>query len=263
MQDVLAALDQLPEEQKSLLLLVGVEDLSYDDAARRPRRADRHRDVAAVARPAAAAHAPGDRPRDAAAESEMSSLPIGEDDLQAYRRRPAGRSARRAAVEAISRPIPRSPSASKPSAASARRCAAGSRRNSPSRSRRGSGSPTSRAAAPCPAGRVAPRVAAGVAIFVIAARRRGLVRNDLATAIGGRRAPRPNAWRRRRMAPTAPSWSRSRIRWRCAPAQEAHLVQWLSKRARQASSWRPISALRLPVDGRALAAGGNAPRRPS
>jgi RNA polymerase sigma factor (sigma-70 family) len=34
MQDVLAALDQLPAEQKSLLLLVGVEDLSYDEAAR-------------------------------------------------------------------------------------------------------------------------------------------------------------------------------------------------------------------------------------
>jgi len=33
-QDILAALDQLPEEQKSLLLLVGVEDLSYDDAAK-------------------------------------------------------------------------------------------------------------------------------------------------------------------------------------------------------------------------------------
>jgi RNA polymerase sigma factor (sigma-70 family) len=33
-QDVLAALDQLPEEQKSLLLLIGVEDFSYDDAAR-------------------------------------------------------------------------------------------------------------------------------------------------------------------------------------------------------------------------------------
>jgi RNA polymerase sigma factor (sigma-70 family) len=32
--DVLAALEQLPEEQKSLLLLVGVEDFSYDDAAR-------------------------------------------------------------------------------------------------------------------------------------------------------------------------------------------------------------------------------------
>ena len=32
--DVLAAVDQLPEEQKSLLLLVGVEDFSYDDAAR-------------------------------------------------------------------------------------------------------------------------------------------------------------------------------------------------------------------------------------
>ncbi len=32
--DVLAALDQLPEEQKSLLLLVGVEEFSYDDAAR-------------------------------------------------------------------------------------------------------------------------------------------------------------------------------------------------------------------------------------
>ncbi len=33
-QDVLAALDQLPEEQKSLLLLVGVEDFSYEAAAR-------------------------------------------------------------------------------------------------------------------------------------------------------------------------------------------------------------------------------------
>lgn len=33
-QDILVALDQLPEEQKSLLLLVGVEDLSYDDAAK-------------------------------------------------------------------------------------------------------------------------------------------------------------------------------------------------------------------------------------
>jgi RNA polymerase sigma-70 factor (ECF subfamily) len=33
-QDVLAALDQLPEEQKSLLLLIGVEDFSYDQAAR-------------------------------------------------------------------------------------------------------------------------------------------------------------------------------------------------------------------------------------
>jgi RNA polymerase sigma factor (sigma-70 family) len=32
--DVLAAIDQLPEEQKSLLLLVGVEDFSYDEAAR-------------------------------------------------------------------------------------------------------------------------------------------------------------------------------------------------------------------------------------
>ena len=32
--DVLAALDHLPEEQKSLLLLIGVEDCFYDDAAR-------------------------------------------------------------------------------------------------------------------------------------------------------------------------------------------------------------------------------------
>jgi RNA polymerase sigma factor (sigma-70 family) len=32
--DVLAALDQLPEEQKSLVLLIGVEDFSYDEAAR-------------------------------------------------------------------------------------------------------------------------------------------------------------------------------------------------------------------------------------
>lgn len=33
-RDVLAALDHLPEEQKSLLLLVGVEDFSYEEAAR-------------------------------------------------------------------------------------------------------------------------------------------------------------------------------------------------------------------------------------
>ena len=33
-RDILAALDQLPEEQKSALLLVGVEDLSYEDAAK-------------------------------------------------------------------------------------------------------------------------------------------------------------------------------------------------------------------------------------
>jgi len=32
--DVLGAVGQLPEDQKSLLLLVGVEDLSYDDAAK-------------------------------------------------------------------------------------------------------------------------------------------------------------------------------------------------------------------------------------
>ena len=32
--DVLSALDQLPEEQKSLLLLIGVEDFSYGEAAR-------------------------------------------------------------------------------------------------------------------------------------------------------------------------------------------------------------------------------------
>jgi RNA polymerase sigma-70 factor (ECF subfamily) len=31
---VLAGLDTLPEEQRSLLLLVAVEDLSYEDAAR-------------------------------------------------------------------------------------------------------------------------------------------------------------------------------------------------------------------------------------
>ncbi len=33
-RDVLAALDYLPEEQKSLLLLVGVEDFSYEEAAK-------------------------------------------------------------------------------------------------------------------------------------------------------------------------------------------------------------------------------------
>jgi RNA polymerase sigma factor (sigma-70 family) len=33
-QDALAGLDLLPEEQRSVLLLVGVEDLSYDEAAR-------------------------------------------------------------------------------------------------------------------------------------------------------------------------------------------------------------------------------------
>ncbi|GGC50905.1 sigma-70 family RNA polymerase sigma factor [Chelatococcus reniformis] len=34
MGDVLAALQQLPEEQQSVLLLVGVEDFSYEEAAR-------------------------------------------------------------------------------------------------------------------------------------------------------------------------------------------------------------------------------------
>jgi RNA polymerase sigma factor (sigma-70 family) len=34
MRDVMAALDQLSEDQKSILLLVGVEDLSYEEAAR-------------------------------------------------------------------------------------------------------------------------------------------------------------------------------------------------------------------------------------
>ena len=33
-RDIFAALDSLPEEQKSVMLLVGVEDLSYDEAAR-------------------------------------------------------------------------------------------------------------------------------------------------------------------------------------------------------------------------------------
>jgi RNA polymerase sigma factor (sigma-70 family) len=33
-RDILAALDQLSEEQKSILLLVGVEDFAYDEAAR-------------------------------------------------------------------------------------------------------------------------------------------------------------------------------------------------------------------------------------
>lgn len=33
-RDALAALDLLPEDQKSLLLLVGVEDLSYEEAAK-------------------------------------------------------------------------------------------------------------------------------------------------------------------------------------------------------------------------------------
>ncbi|TSD86425.1 sigma-70 family RNA polymerase sigma factor [Mycobacterium sp. KBS0706] len=34
MRDILAALDSLPEEQRSALLLIGVEDLSYEAAAR-------------------------------------------------------------------------------------------------------------------------------------------------------------------------------------------------------------------------------------
>ncbi|WP_291844526.1 sigma-70 family RNA polymerase sigma factor [Bradyrhizobium sp.] len=33
-RDILVALDQLPEEQKSILLLVGVEDFTYEDVAR-------------------------------------------------------------------------------------------------------------------------------------------------------------------------------------------------------------------------------------
>ena len=34
LRDLFAALDQLPEDQKSILLLVGVEDLSYEETAR-------------------------------------------------------------------------------------------------------------------------------------------------------------------------------------------------------------------------------------
>lgn len=34
LRDLMAALDRLPEDQKSLLLLVGVEDLSYEETAR-------------------------------------------------------------------------------------------------------------------------------------------------------------------------------------------------------------------------------------
>ena len=34
LRDILAGLDSLPEEQRSVLLLVGVEDLSYEQAAR-------------------------------------------------------------------------------------------------------------------------------------------------------------------------------------------------------------------------------------
>jgi RNA polymerase sigma-70 factor (ECF subfamily) len=34
MRDILSALNQLPEDQKSVLLLVAVEDLSYDETAR-------------------------------------------------------------------------------------------------------------------------------------------------------------------------------------------------------------------------------------
>lgn len=34
LQDILAALDALPEEQRSVMLLVSVEDLSYEEAAR-------------------------------------------------------------------------------------------------------------------------------------------------------------------------------------------------------------------------------------
>jgi RNA polymerase sigma-70 factor (ECF subfamily) len=34
MREVLAAIDTLPEEQRAVLLLVGVEDLSYAEAAR-------------------------------------------------------------------------------------------------------------------------------------------------------------------------------------------------------------------------------------
>ena len=34
MNDVLSALERLPEDHKSILLLIGVEDLSYEETAR-------------------------------------------------------------------------------------------------------------------------------------------------------------------------------------------------------------------------------------
>ena len=98
---MLAALDQLPEEQKSLLLLVGVEDFSYDEAARilgvpigtvmsrLSRARQRLRSIVETGTV------------DAAAESEMTGedVPIGEDELQALSTT-AWTAPRRAAVEA-------------------------------------------------------------------------------------------------------------------------------------------------------------------
>ena len=83
---MLAALEQLPEEQKSLLLLIGVEDFSYEEAARilgvpigtvmsrLSRARQRLRSIVE------------DGPRRPAAESEMTGedVPIGEDELQAF-----------------------------------------------------------------------------------------------------------------------------------------------------------------------------------
>jgi RNA polymerase sigma factor (sigma-70 family) len=51
--DLLRAFAKLPEEQRAVLVLIAVEDLSYEEAAR-AGRADRHGHVAAVARPPAA-----------------------------------------------------------------------------------------------------------------------------------------------------------------------------------------------------------------
>ena len=84
-RDVLAGLDALPEEQRSVLLLVGVEDLSYEEAAQvlgvplgtvMSRLSRARAEIEGI-------H--GARARYRLEESEVTGdRPIGEDDLQAF-----------------------------------------------------------------------------------------------------------------------------------------------------------------------------------
>ena len=59
LRDLEAAIASLPQEQRQVILLVGLEGMRYEEVARDPRRARRHGALPPVARPRPAAPADG------------------------------------------------------------------------------------------------------------------------------------------------------------------------------------------------------------